>query len=346
MGNIRLRNKIWWIDYRHDGRRIRESVGPSKSLAQKVLAKRETEIAEGRFFPQKRSSLPMTFSQMAEKWWQLHGKHLQSRSTRYLVDKLLSVLGDKRLHEIQVDDLQRYYNLRCEDSSPSTANKYLALISEIYSAGERWNDFNGRNPTRGVRKQRCENPPERFLTESEVRALLSACHSRIFPIVACALMTGMRRGEILGMRWEHIDLERNLIYILRSKSGKRREIPLAPKLKDLLLSLGPCLTGPVFSVPVITLRRYFKRALKASGIAVCRFHDLRHTFASHFLMRTGNFPTLQRVLGHASPRMTQRYAHLAQDYMQNEMLRFDQALQIGLELDADGHKMVTNQVSA
>ena len=339
MGTIRLRGNTWYIDYRYNGRRIKERVGPTKSLAKHVLAKREAAIAEGRFFPRKPSAA-LSFSQMTEKWWQLHGQHLKSGSARYMVDKLLAVLGDKRLAEIGVADLQRYYNLRCMESSVSTANKYLALIAEIYNAAERWEDFNGRNPTKGVKKQRMENRRDRFLSEAEIQSLLSMCSPRIYPILVCALLTGMRRGEILGMRWENVSLERNIIYILQTKTGQPREIPLAPKLKEVLLAMRPCPFGPVFDVPVITLRRYFKETLKKAGIPSCRFHDLRHTFASHFIMRIGNLPALQRILGHASARMTQRYAHLAPDYMMAEMVRFDRTLPIGKIIEASGAKVV------
>jgi integrase len=328
MGKIRLRGRTWYIDYRCDGRRIKERVGPSKSLAKQVLAKRETEIAEGRFFP-KKPGPPLTFGQMTAKWWQLHGQHLKSGSAKYMRDKLLAVFKDKRAVEMGSAELQQYYNLRCADSSVSTANKYLALIAEIFTAAERWGDFAGRNPTRGVKKQRMENRRDRFLSEEEIRSLLGMCSPRIYPILVCALLTGMRRGEILGLCWENVSLNHNLIYILQSKTGRPREIPLAPKLKEVLLAMPPRASGPVFDVPVITLRRYFERTLKAAGIPACRFHDLRHTFASHFVMQTGNLAAAQRVLGHASPRMTHRYAHLAQDYMMTEMLRYDRAVPVG-----------------
>lgn len=328
MGRIRLRGRTWYVDYRCNGRRFKERIGPNKSLARQVLAKRETEIAEGRFFA-KRPAPALTFGQMTAKWWQLHGQHLKSRSAKYMRDKLLGVFRDQRLDELGVAELQQYYNLRCLDSSVSTANKYLALIAEIFAAAETWGDFAGRSPTKGVKKRRLENRRDRFLSAGEIKSLLAMCSPRIYPILVCALLTGMRRGEILGLCWEDVSLERDLIYILRSKTGKPREIPLAPKLKEVLLALPPRVAGPVFDVPVITLRRCFAKALAAAGIPACRFHDLRHTFASHFVMRTGNLAAAQRVLGHASPRMTQRYAHLAQDYMMAEMLRYDRAVPVG-----------------
>ena len=134
----------------------------------------------------------------------------------------------------------------------------------------------------------------------------------------------MRRGEILGLTWANLDLDQGVIYILQSKSGKGREIPIAAKLHDILTTLGPLEpTDKVFTVPNITLRRHFDQLLKDAGISSFRFHDLRHTFASHFIMKTGNLPALQKILGHASPMMTQRYAHLSSGYLQTEMRAFN-----------------------
>ncbi|HAH32877.1 MAG TPA: hypothetical protein DCL44_11255 [Elusimicrobia bacterium] len=90
-------------------------------------------------------------------------------------------------------------------------------------------------------------------------------------------------------------------------------------------------TDKVFNVPDITLRRYFGKCLEAAGIVGFRFHDLRHTFASHFIMKTGNLPALQKILGHASPIMTQRYAHLSSGYLQAEMRAFNTCMPITQE---------------
>lgn len=119
--------------------------------------------------------------------------------------------------------------------------------------------------------------------------------------------------------------------MLKSKSGKPREVPIAPKLHDVLISLSSKRDGLIFDIPEITLRRYFGTALREAKIFGFRFHDLRHTFASHFIMRTGDLPTLQEILGHHSPQMTQRYAHLAKGHLASEMQIFDSAMPISTQ---------------
>jgi integrase len=138
----------------------------------------------------------------------------------------------------------------------------------------------------------------------------------------------MRRGEILGLCWENVNLEQGALYIVKSKSGKPREIPISPQLAGLFLALGPKKAGPIFEIPIITLRRLFDRAIKAAKVAPLRFHDLRHTFASHFVMRTGDLPALSQLLGHFSLKMTQRYAHLAKGHLASGIQLFASAMPV------------------
>jgi integrase len=133
----------------------------------------------------------------------------------------------------------------------------------------------------------------------------------------------MRQGELLRLDWKNVSLERLTIYILEAKSGKPREVPITNKLREVLETLGPKREGSVFDLPKITLRRHFEKAMAGAHIAGFRFHDLRHTFASHFIMRTNDLPALQRLLGHSTPAMTLRYAHLSNGHMAANMATFE-----------------------
>ncbi|MFH1723132.1 MAG: site-specific integrase [Elusimicrobiota bacterium] len=200
------------------------------------------------------------------------------------------------------------------------------MIRSVFNRARMWGDFYGENPALGVKADREPAHRLRYLSRDEMDRLLRAAHPRLRPVLLCALLTGMRRGEILGLDWENVDLERGLIYVLKSKSGKPREIPIAGKLRDVLAELIPRASGSVFGFPYITLRRLFARALREAGIHSFRFHDLRHTFASHFIMRTNDLPTLQALLGHSTPAMTRRYAHLSRGHLASEMAAFESAI--------------------
>ena len=166
----------------------------------------------------------------------------------------------------------------------------------------------------------------RFLSQEEMQRLLTACDSRLYPIVFCALTTGMRQAEILDLRWENVDMEHGILFLLKTKSGKPREIPISSKLRCVLEALGPRKEGLVFPLPYMTFRRLFDKARKACGGAHFRFHDLRHTFASHFVMKTTDLPALREILGHSTPAMVLRYAHLSQPHLRSDIELLDSAI--------------------
>ncbi|MBI4423557.1 MAG: site-specific integrase [Elusimicrobia bacterium] len=317
----------WWIGYRTaDGRRRREPVGPAFALAKEVLAKRLAEVAEGRHFPARVANARI-FNQLVDKWWQLHGVNLRS-SWGAMLPRVREAFGTRRLAEIRGSDVQTFYNAIAGRTSVANANRYLTLVRSIFNKGRRWGDYHGDNPCSAVQRGREAHHRLRYLSRDEIESLLSHAHPRLYPVLVCALLTGMRRGEILDLDWENVSLDRDTIYILESKSGKPRELPIPGKLHEMLVRLGPRRSGPVFDLPVIMLRRFFDRAVRASRLPAFRFHDLRHTFASHFIMRTNDLPALQALLGHASPTMTQRYAHLSRGHLASEIAAFEAAIPV------------------
>lgn len=323
-----MKNGKWWIDYRYRGLGRREVVGQSHSLAKELLTKRMSEVVEQRFFPE-RAANEKTFSELSDKYWDLHGRTLKSGSWRQMLNAINAKFGERKLRQITTADLQRYYNAMVGYTSTSTANRYLGLIQSIFNLAKNWGDYYGDNPCAGVKKGRVAPHRLRWLEQAEITRLLAVCRPRLYPVVACALLTGMRRGEMLGLTWDNVNLERGMIYILRSKSGKPREVPITGKLREILLGLEPKQSGFVFDLPVTMLRKHFDKAVKTAGIVDFCFHDLRHTFASHFIMRTNDLPTLQAILGHSTPAMTMRYAHLSRSHLAANMAVFEAAVPIG-----------------
>lgn len=327
MNGLNLRGRIWWISYNANGKRYREGVGPNRAEAIAALRERHKDIITGKFYGNRKAQ-EVTFRALADKYWELHGPDLRSTAWRYMMIKVVNDLGakygDRPAGTITPADLQGYYNEIRARSSISTANRYLTLIKAVFNNGLAKEIYHGPNPAAKVSKGQEPGPRQRYLSHAELRALLGSCDPRIFNLLSCAIYTGMRRGEMLALTWANVELAQGLIYILQSKSGKPREIPIAPNLREILEGMGPQdPAAKVFDLPLITMRRLFVKALKATGITGFRFHDLRHTFASHFIMTTDNLPALQKILGHATPMMTQRYAHLSNNYLKAEMRTFN-----------------------
>ncbi len=320
---IYKRGRIYWINYTADGRPYRESVGPDKRLAEQVLYKRKLAIAEHKFFPQRTRSA-IGFREMADLYLELHAKQKPSaRVTGGTLKALNAFFGDKPIDRITVPDVLKYLNGVKERASAATANRHHNILRAVFNRAIEWEKFTGPNPAAKVRQFRVENSRTQFLEKGDITRLLAACDSQILPVVSCALLTGMRHGEILNLRWEHIDFNNGTIHVLKTKSGEAREIPIAENLRSIIEENRRGDGGPVFKISSWALSRQFRKALKLAGIENFRFHDLRHTFASHFVMRTNDLPATQNLLGHKSPRMTQRYAHLSKGHLRSEMAVFN-----------------------
>ena len=130
----------------------------------------------------------------------------------------------------------------------------------------------------------------------------------------------MRLGEILNLKWQDLDFNQKFIYIENSKNGEKREVPMNNFLLKMMAQLketsnyGDYIFSHKDGSPLKGVYRSFKSACKRAGIKNFRFHDLRHTFASHLVMNGVDLKTVQELMGHKSFSMTLRYAHLSPDH--------------------------------
>lgn len=308
------------LDYRDKNhKRHRETITGSLTFAKELLAKRKAEIAEDKFFPD-RQKQKLTFVEAADKYFEIHlSKRKGAPKIKYTVEFLKRYFGNKPLARITTADVQEFYNKRMAETSPSTANRHFTVLRAIINKMLRLKLYRGENPCIGVAKQK-ENPARtNYLTKEQIQDVLTYISGRSQEMVAFAIGTGMRQGEILRLDWRDIDLANNIIHIYVAKSGYQREVPIMPSLKALLLRMEPKPYGKVFNISVKQITADFKQALKQAGITGICFHSCRHTFASHFMMSGGSITDLQRILGHSDLKLTQRYAHLSPTYLRKSI---------------------------
>ena len=151
--------------------------------------------------------------------------------------------------------------------------------------------------------------------QSEEVRLLEACrearnHS-LLPIVRLALETAMRQGELITLRWEHVNLARRIAHLPDTKNGEARTVPLSTTATEVLRALPRSLNGQVF--PGLTseaVKRAFARAVCRAGITDLHFHDLRHEATSRLFERGLNIMEVASITGHKDLRMLRRYTHL------------------------------------
>jgi len=306
------RGNIWYIDYYEPmGKRVRKAVGPSRKLAETVLAKYRVQIAEDKFLDKNRRKR-ISFGEAAEIFLD---RSLSSRDFTTF-KHLVPWFSGKCLTEITPLDIENYKITRARKVRETTVNRELNSLKSFYNKMINWElaDINPTNKVRCFPEKKFARL--RYLNEGEIQRLLDECrlpHLRM--AVLTALNTGMRKGEILSLRWADIDLENRYIHVEKTKTLKRRDI----YINDLLFSALKSWrthpdTDPEVLFPVKTIRRIYTEAVKRAGIADFRFHDLRHTFASHLVMKGVDLATVSELLGHSSIEMTMRYTHLSREH--------------------------------
>ena len=206
--------------------------------------------------------------------------------------------------------------------SPATANRYLAALSKACTVAMREWHWLQENPVTRVRKERESPGRVRYLSSGEKDALLVACGNsqvrELTLIVMLALTTGMRRGEILGLRWPDIDLQRGRIVLQKATNQERRAVPIVPQVIPLLgkhAQVRHLHTDLVFARPdaerAIDIDHTFQDAVRAAKLENFRFHDLRHTAAAYLATSGATTAEIAAVLGHKTLAMVKRYAHLS-----------------------------------
>lgn len=258
-------------------------------------------------------------------WWKKELGHLLIRDVKP------SLVSQKR------DQLLFEPTKRGKKRSPSTVVRYLSSLSHAFSIAVKEWEWLRDNPVFKINKPKESQGRTRFLDSNEKEALLNACHeidsSNLYVIVVIALSTGMRKGEVLNLRWNNIDFENQEIHIDDSKNGESRCASLVghalkllqnkykeqkkndlvfPSKKDVLLK--------------IDIRKGWELALNKSKVDNFRFHDLRHTAASYLAMNGASAIEIAIFLGHKTLQMTKKYTHLSKSHIQKTAINLDSKL--------------------
>ena len=298
-----------------------EFVGPDKRLAETVLKKRKVEIAEGRYLDIKKNE-KIKFEDFADEFFRLHSqpnkKPTSIQSDKIIIKNLKSFFAGRYLYNIGPQLVEEYKVERSKEVKPATVNRELACLKCMFNKAIEWGKTEV-NPVRKVKLFRENNTRIRYLEKEEIQKLLDNCASHLKPIATLAVNTGMRKSEILRLKWIDIDFKRDLLYLIETKNGERREVPINKTVKETLIKVSKHLRSSyVFcnkiGKPYANVRTSFDTALKRAGIIDFRFHDLRHTFASHLVMLGIDLRTVQELLGHKTIEMTLRYSHLSPDH--------------------------------
>jgi len=234
---------------------------------------------------------------------------------------ILPFMGDMRMKDVTRLDFFRWQDfMRDKGLAATTCNRSLFLLKYIFNNAHRWGHLPS-SPARDVSSLPEEDFRERYLNDEEARRLLNVLNTEenrlAAHVIRLLLFTGARKSEILSARWENVDMERRVLTVPLSKSGRARHIPLSDAALMIFKAI-PRDSEWVFPSNktgnhMKSVFKVWDRVRKRAGLQDVRMHDLRHSFAS-FLVNSGcSLYEVQKILGHHDPKVTTRYAHLAQD---------------------------------
>ena len=318
------RGQVWWMTYRDAlGRQRFESCKTSnKKDAEQRLIDRRKEALEG-LVPAPPIK-PIALEDLAERYLAFAGHQRGLTTKRIHFAHFKRVWGNPPIHTLTVEVLDRYReHRRGEGMGPATINREIATLKHALSKAVEWKLLRkaAREELTAIRKYQEPDGRLRYLSgPAEADRLLQACNDSLRPIVLTAIHTGMRKGEILGLTWDAVDMTHGFIRLKQTKNGKARALPLNETLWTLFSRLRthqdvPWVFHDAQGHHYKDVRHLFDQACKTAGLTDFHFHDLRHTFASWLVMKGVPLATVSTLLGHTSPTMTLRYAHLSPKHL-------------------------------
>ncbi len=330
------KGKGWYADWRLPGSRRKRKLMPNKALAEQYEAQQKLKIMRGEVGIA--YSEPVTLREFYNRYSERHSAINKKESTRstepFMMVSINKYLGDFRMVDITPETVEKFKAQRLKEGvRPSTVNRSLTLLSNMFNKAIEWNVINVANPLRKVKRFKENNVRVRYLSVEEISLLLDYSDGVLKDIILIALHTGMRRGEIQKLKRRDINFANNVIAIPDQKNNETSYIPMNGVCRKILskyrdLGDDEQLFGYDFSSTFERLIYRIRKKLKEKDPACTlfqnfHFHDLRHTFASYLVMNGIDLNTVRELLRHKSIKMTLRYAHLSPGFKQAAVENLD-----------------------
>jgi len=323
--NLKQVGDRWFFDFTLDGKRYIRLGGRTKEDARDAMARARVEILKGPEGGVVDVEDPF-FEDYTREYLEIYAKPKKRSWQRdeLSIAHLKQFVGHRRLSQVSLLLIEKYRLARREAVSSTTVDLELACLKTMLRLAVDWGKLVSF-PLNKIVLAREKNTRERTLSVDEEARLLAAASPHLRPLIVLALATGMRRGELLKLRREHINFTTRMITVPaeNSKSKKERRVPMSPAVFDILkpfASRSGFVFGNSNGEALKTIHEGFYGACarakkdpkdkKDPGITGLHFHDLRHTFASRFIAAGGNVVILSKILGHSTIALTyNRYCH-------------------------------------
>lgn len=273
----------------------------------------------------------MTINEACSQFWEENGQFQRSNA----IDERLRTLVDffhenTLLSQIDEPAVNRFVQIKRRKLKPATVNRYLQdLSSVLHKARDVWKV---KTNVVSVYKFLLKTPKEnvKFFEPEEIDELIKRAPEHLKKIILVALYTGLRKSNVLSLRWEQVDFKNNLISVkvkdCTTEDGRAFTIPIIPKLKEVLDEIPRSKDGFVFHYngkPIKDIKKSWTSLFEAkfdkdgkcvqNEIAYRNFHTLRHTCGTWIYRKTKDLRVVQKVLGHSDIKTTLKYAHVVMD---------------------------------
>jgi integrase len=328
------RGDTYYISYFVNGKRKREAVGKVKRNAEAVLENKRVAIRAGRYRDKEYPKITMEeLCKRFKEWAKVHRRGVDYKTHVPIIEehfkgRLISTITTPEVESFRKQRMDTPTTFKAIRKN-STLNRELSTLSRMFSLAMKW-ELTDRNPAVDVNLLPEPKGRTRFLLVEEAGKMLELAPRHLRPILICALETGMRRGEIMNLKWSNVDMKNNMIYVVETKNGEPRHVPMSNRLRSTLAALprrigsdyvftGETKVGKGKQIgipgkPFNDVRTSFESVCTKAGITSFRFHDLRHTAASHMVMAGVPLKTVGEILGHKTSTMTERYSHLTPEH--------------------------------
>jgi integrase len=318
------RGNVWWMTYcdAMGTQRFESCKTANKKAAEDRLIDRRKEAMEG--IAPAAPIKPLALEDLQARYLSFVGHQRGVATKQYHFAHFKRIWGNPPIHSLTVEVLDQYRASRLgEKVGPATINREMATLKHALSKAVEWKLLRktAREELTAIKKYQEPDGRLRYLSgEAEAERLLQACEPWLKPLVLTAIHTGMRKGELLGLTWDCVDMTHGFIRLKQTKNGKARALPFNETLWSLFSGLRtrqdvPWVFHDVAGNRWNDIRHPFDAACEGAGLTDFHFHDLRHTFASWLMMRGVPLATVSNLLGHTSPTMTLRYAHLSPKHL-------------------------------
>lgn len=330
--------KTWVIAYRFEGRLRWLTLGtyPPLTLAD------ARELAKARLADVQKGADPAvakqdareqaTFAELRQRYFEDYARARKKswrEDERLLARYVPESWQNRKLANFTRDEIGRLHAAVGRDHGQSAANHLMRLLRAMFNLARDWRLLRADNPASGVKMFR-EKARERFLAPDELQRLNTALAQEPNPywraFFALALLTGLRRSELLAARWKQVDLDVKLLRLLETKAGRPHVLPLSEAAAALIESL-PSRSQGEWLFPstsgkhghLTEPKTAWRRILRRANVADCRVHDLRHSLASILVQQGYGLALVGRILNHSQIATTQRYSHLAIDNLREAL---------------------------